>query len=208
VTTPFTLVEPPAPPPPVEAAPQPPVERPPPPPPPVLKVVHALAPPEPAPPTPEAPPVVEVEAPQPKATGRVRVVGLSLSSTVSNGGAAYAVGNTRLGQTSTEAGDPLAAAPLAAEARAPRRTSAPEPDYPAELRAQNLEGDVGLEVQLDERGAITALQVVTPSAFEAFDRAAVEAARRATYEPASVNGLAQPYALRFTVRFRLRKGAP
>jgi TonB family protein len=149
-----------------------------------------------------------VEAPQPQATGRVRLVGLSLASTVSNGGAAWAVGNTRMGQTPDEAGDPALAQPLAADVRAPRRTSSPEPEYPPALRAQRLEGDVGLEVHLDEHGAITDVLIVTASAFADFDRAAVEAARRAVYEPASVNGVARPYSLRFTVRFRLRSGTP
>ena len=206
--TPFTLVEAPPPPPPAPVPP-PPVESPPPPPPIPVKLVHRAAPPEPlSPPEPvvEAPP--EVEEPPPRATGRVRVVGLSLTSTVSNGGAAYAVGNTRMGQTPDEAGDPALVEPLAAEVRPPRRTSSPEPDYPPALRAQKLEGDVGLEVQLDEHGTITSVQVVTASAFADFDRAAVEAARRAVYEPASVNGVARPYSLRFTVRFRLRSGTP
>jgi protein TonB len=172
-----------------------------------VKLARRVTPPPVAtPPPPEPldlpPPVEEPPAP---ATRRVRVVGLSLSSTVSTGGPAFAVGNSRLGQTAEEAAAPGDGAPLAPDVRAPRRTSAPEPEYPPELRAQGLEGDVGLEVRLDAQGAIADVRVVTPSAFAAFARAAVESARRGVYEPATTNGTAQPYTLRFTVRFRLRK---
>jgi TonB family protein len=208
--TPFTLVEPPPPPPEPKVVP-PPVEPPPPPlePP---KVVHARVPPPVTPPPPEPPsaelPPLDAQPPPPTAQPtRVRVTGLSFTSTSATGSSAWAVGNTRMGETAARAGDPTIA-PISAQVRAPRRTSNPDPDYPPELRAQRLEGDVELELTIDETGAVADAHVVTPSAFAAFDRAALDSARSGRWEPASTNGVAQPTTLRFTVRFRLRKGTP
>ena len=87
----------------------------------------------------------------------------------------------------------------------PRRISAPTPRYPPGLKAQGiLEGQVGLRVEIDATGRVTNVVVVSPSEHEEFNRAAIDAASRSTYEPARVDGVAVARALEFTVRFRIR----
>jgi len=197
-------------------------EPPPPPPPPEQKVetqpevkpappkpVVRPQPVEPEPP-PSPPPELKadpVDEPPPVSAPR-RVVGLSLESTVATGEAAFAVGNTRMGQTAEVAQEPTAESAGSDAVQPPRRTTSPEPDYPPELRARGVEGDVGLEVEVGSDGLVKQVTVRTPSGFEPFDRAAEASARASAYEPARLGGAALTYVIRFTVRFRLRKGGP
>jgi protein TonB len=192
-----------------EAPPPPPPVVPEPPPPPVKftppKLVQAVTPsPEPLPP----PDPIDLQPPPPEAPPPPpvrRVVGLSLESTVVGGaGPAVAVGNTRMGQTAPIAADP-SVEPLRQELTPARRLTDEKPEYPQELRARGVEGDVELQVELDAQGLITRATVVTSSGFPAFDASAVASARRATYEAAKLNGVAVAQVLRFTVRFRLRQ---
>jgi TonB family protein len=61
-------------------------------------------------------------------------------------------------------------------------------------------------VEIAEDGAVQSVSVMTSSGEPAFDEAAVAAAKRGTYAPATLNGAKIAHAIRFTVRFRLRKG--
>lgn len=191
-----------APPPPPPVLPEPPplpVKLPPP------RPEQRLAPqPEPLPP----PDPIDLQPPPPDAPlppPARRVVGLSLESTVVGGaGPAVAVGNTRMGETAPIAADP-SVEPLRQELTPARRLTDEKPEYPQELRARSVEGDVGLQVELDAHGLITQVTVVASSGFPAFDASAVASALRATYEAAKLNGVAVAQVLRFTVRFRLRQ---
>jgi protein TonB len=150
---------------------------------------------------------INVEAPPPPEPPKEpprRVVGISMESTVSVG-APFAVGNTRMGETSQVAEDPRGLAPLGPEVTAPKRTSAPPPEYPATLRARGIEGDVGLEVEIEPSGGVGRVTVVSPSEHEEFNRSAKQAAQGSTYEPARVNGVAVSRVIEFTVRFRLHQ---
>jgi TonB family protein len=197
--------EPPPPPPPeTPPAPEqvalpPPVERPRPPPP------KAKAPDK----TPPAPPP--------------RVVGLSLESTVEGGGGpGFAVGNTRVGTTAQQATAAQEVAPLAADERVaktnavatripgagvvyalPKRKAERKPRYPEVLKSQGIEADVTVMLSLDATGKVSRVKIVTPSPYPEFNEAARAAALAEQFEPATRDGVAIPYALSFTYRFRL-----
>jgi protein TonB len=210
--------EPPKPPPP--PPPPPPEVKAPPPEPVRPRVVKPAAPPPPAP----EPPKEAPKAPPP------RIVGLSLESTAEGGsGPAFAVGNTRQGETAkvaeaprpAVAGVPTAAPtpepaakptgnkvasrlPVAGVSYAPPKRKQPkEPDYPPELRAQGLEENVPVMVSLDAAGKVTSVKILKASQYPAFNEAAEKAAREEEYEPATRDGVAIPYTLSYTYRFRL-----
>ena len=134
-----------------------------------------------------------------------RIVGISMESSTTGGGPAFAVGNTRMGETSQVARDPSEVERLAPEMTPPKRTRAPNPEYPAALRAQGIEGDVGLEVEIDAGGRVAKVTITAPSPHDELNRSAKDAAERSTYEPARVNGVAVARAIDFIVRFRLHQ---
>lgn len=150
-----------------------------------------------------------------------RVVGLSLGSTVKGAGPAFAVGNALDGETDRTAKAPVAAArPVAAapslnrrakvapvatsgaDIERPRRTARVEPEYPEALRSQGLEADVVVQLELTATGSVRRARVLRGAADPAFDRAALEAARRESFSPARRDGVPIPYTLSFTYRFR------
>jgi protein TonB len=197
-------------PPPPPPPPEPPPEKPQPPPPP--RVVKRLPPP------PQAPPPEPVKAPPP------RVVGLSLESTAEGGeGPSFAVGNTRAGATAERAQAPRdvpATPPPEAPAQAgpnqvarriptagirytmPRGTPK-KPPYPVTLKAQGIEGDVGVVVIIDATGRVTSVKIVKPSPYPEMNEAARRAAAAEVFEPATRDGVPIAYSLPYTYKFRL-----
>ena len=102
-----------------------------------------------------------------------------------------------------------AAAPAPVQARvdappAPRRKICPK--YPVEARRRGEEGDVTVELAVDARGRVTDVKVVASCGFAALERAAVAAARNATFRPAKRGHKAVPALARLTLTFRLRDG--
>lgn len=208
-------------------------EAPKPPPPPPKDVLEPLSRPElTAPrPTPRARAPEPQTEPQPVENAPpMRVVGLSLESTVEgSGGPAFAVGATRMGKTldsaatprkAVESTAPVATAPTQARAASPNRqaTRIPtaraemtlpkrrrpvSPPYPPELRAQGLEASVTVMVSIDETGRVTSVKILTPSPYPAFNEAAHTAALREQFEPAKRDGVPMPYTLSYTYRFRI-----
>jgi protein TonB len=201
-------------PPPPENKPEPPapIEKPAPRPPKVAK----------APPPPEAPP------PPTKVTP-VRVVGLSLESTNEGGdGPAFAVGNTRLGETDKKAVAPkdLTPAPAAPPSpvtgpsrsnqaashipvagvkyEKPKPKSTPEPEYPSDLKSQGIEADVMVLATIGTDGKIINVKIIKEAPYPAFNEAARAAVLKYEYEPALRDGVAMEFPLSFTVRFRLK----
>jgi protein TonB len=178
------------------------------------KVVKAPPPPKAAPEPPKGPPP--------------RIVGLSLESTVEGGsGPAFAVGNTRDGETAERAVTPAAVAPVAppppppptpaaaankAATRIPvagvkhlppKKKQAVEPHYPETLKSQGIEADVPLMVSIDETGKVTAVKVLRPSPYPELDEEARKAAFAEEYEPATRDGVPFATSISFTTRFRL-----
>ncbi len=182
---------------------------------------------KPPPKTPVAFPEPQTQKPPPKkkAPPPRRIVGLSLESTVGDGsGPAFATGNTRLGTTKKRAEAPKVvkaqpAIPVAVpegsnksarwlpgvggEISKPKRIKRIKPRYPEVYRARNIETDVLVEVELDVKGRVVRASVVKPSKHQAFNEAALRAAKAEQFSPAMKDGRPISFRLRFTYRFRL-----
>jgi protein TonB len=167
----------------------------------IVKPKDTDVPPDPIDVTPPPPPTAD----SPKEPPR-RVVGIDMESTVVGGsGPSLAVGNSRMGTTSSVAQDPKSIAPAGATFTPPKRTRAPTPEYPPALREKGIEGDVGLRVVVGASGEVKGVSIIDSSEHDEFDRAAIAAANASVFEPAKVNGVAVEHAIEFTVRFRLRQ---
>jgi TonB family protein len=199
-----------------------PEKKPPPPPPPApierpARKIAKVAPPPPAPP-PVAPPKAKP----------VRVVGLSLESTMGEGGdgPAFAAGNTRMGEVAEKAvapreiagaatGDTKAPAsgtgnklasriPVAGVKYVPpKRPHQKKPPYPATLKSQGIEADVMVMVSIDATGKVLSVKIIKPSQYPEFDEAARTTALSETWEPALRDDVPIPYTVSYTYRFRL-----
>ena len=102
------------------------------------------------------------------------------------------------------------AAPPAAAADAttpPSLKEHPDAPYPAAALNDKVEGDVGLELDLDAAGQVTGVRVTTPAG-HGFDEAATEAARRFTFAPARRHGVPVPSTVEFTYAIPLPEPAP
>jgi TonB family protein len=82
-----------------------------------------------------------------------------------------------------------------------------EAAYPPEALRDRLEGTVGLELVVDERGHVADARVSTPAG-HGFDEAALAAARRFTFEPARRNGVAIRSAVQLGYEFHLPAPSP
>lgn len=108
-----------------------------------------------------------------------------------------------LAQASGPGDGPAAApGPSATDLVPPTLKTHPEAPYPPEARAQGREGNVGLELTVDETGAVIDARVTTPAG-SGFDEAALSAARRFTFEPARRGGAPIRASVQFTYEFRL-----
>jgi TonB family protein len=87
--------------------------------------------------------------------------------------------------------------------RAPAVISPATPEYPPAAKARGLYGEVVLELDLSETGAVLAARVVKPAG-EGFDEAALAAARALRFSPAEIDG----EAAAVTVEYRFRFDAP
>jgi protein TonB len=158
-----------------------------------------------------------------------RIVGLSLESTVEGTGPAFATGTSRMGQTDTRATDPTqakratAAEPTAlaapqpgsaqrvashiptrdAQFEKPKRLKPNRPEFPAALKAQGIEGDVTVRVDIAASGAVTSVTIVSSSGYPAFDDAAKRAAASERFAPAIRDGNPVPFSLSYSYRFRI-----
>ena len=210
-----------------------PAEPKPPPPPEPEPAPEATRPKAPEPDVTDIPKPLEPEPQQIAENQPLRVVGLSLDSTSEAGdGPAFAVGNTRMGQTAERADDPEqvkkepapvsastapTAKPAATGNRAasriptakvkytlPKQIRKQEPLYPATLKAQGIEGDVTVLVTIDESGKVTSVQIIKPSPYPEFNESARATAMAQRYEPATRDGVPVSNPLTYTYRFRLQ----
>jgi TonB family protein len=181
----------------------------------------------------KAPPAPKIEEPpkEPEKKAPPRIVGLNFESTVGEGsddGPAFAVGNTRLGET-----DKIAAKqedvpkerpapvhgtekPTVANQAATRipskgvtfteakyRGNPPKPAYPPTLKAQGVEADVEVLVFIDGTGKVTMVKLLHESPYPEFNEAAKQAALATLWEPATRNGDPMPSTKKYSYRFRL-----
>jgi TonB family protein len=102
-----------------------------------------------------------------------------------------------------EAAD-IPAAPVARPepTTAPSLKQHPEAPYPRAALEDRVEGNVGLELELDTGGNVVGVRVTAPAG-HGFDEAAVEAARRFTFEPARRRGVPVASTVDFTYEFHL-----
>jgi len=175
-------------------------------------------------------PKIEEPPKEPDKKPPPRIVGLSFESTVGEGsgeGPAFAVGNTRLGETDKvavkkddvpkERPAPVAGTekPTTANQAATRIPSKGvtfteakyrkqvKPDFPATLKAQGVEADVEVLVFIDATGKVTAAKILHESPYPEFNESAKKAALATEWEPATRNGDPMASTKKYTYRFRL-----
>ena len=148
-----------------------------------------------------------------------RVVGLSFESTVMGGGGpSFAVGNTRMGNTKKVAEDAkqvekleprklnqkATRVPMSGVQRTkPKRLEAVQPIYPKVLRQQGIEADVTVSISISAEGRVTRVRLIKGGGHDAFDQAALDAAQKQRFTPATRDGEPVAYSLKYTYRFRL-----
>jgi TonB family protein len=161
-------------------------------------------------------PKIEEPPKEPEKKAPPRIVGLNFESTVGEGdgeGPAFAVGNTRLGETDKFAAKkedvpkerpaPVHGTekPTVANQAATRipskgvtfteakyRGNPPKPEYPPTLKAQGVEADVEVLVFIDGTGKVTMVKILHESPYPEFNEAAKKAALATEWEPATRNG--------------------
>jgi protein TonB len=191
--------EPPAPPPPeVPAPPAPPPE-----------VAAPAKPPRPPKPTAAAP--APVAAAAPTAPGpAVPSFGLTLSGGTGSGGIAVAAPSAlqpTAAPASTRPPKALARAKPAADACSealikPKPLNMPQPVYARQAREANIAGKVRVELRVDALGQVASAKVLEGLGY-GLDEAALEAARAARFEPATLCGRATETTFVIGMRFSL-----
>ena len=181
----------------------------------------------------KAPPAPKIEEPPPEPDKKPppRIVGLSFESTVGEGdgeGPAFAVGNTRMGETDTVAkskdevpkerpapvdGTEKPTIGNQAATRIPSkgvtfteakyRGQQVKPPYPQTLKAQGVESDVEVLVFIDAQGKVTMVKLLRESPYPEFNEAAKKAALDQEWEPATRNGEPMASTKKYSYRFRL-----
>lgn len=161
-----------------------------------------------------------------------RIVGLSLESTVEGNGPSFAIGTSRMGRTETRATDPSRAqrAPTPQPTPAatmepgtsvqrvashiptrdtqfekPKRLKPNRPAFPPALKAQGVQGNVVVRVDIAASGQVTSVTIVSSSGYAAFDEAAKHAAASERFAPALRDGIAVPFTLSYSYRFRIEE---
>ena len=86
----------------------------------------------------------------------------------------------------------------------PRPKKTIRPHYPDGARRRGEQGDVVLEIRVEEDGSVGDVKVVAPSGFGELDEAAVRAVRAARFTPARSGDAAVASTARLTLTFRLR----
>jgi TonB family protein len=181
----------------------------------------------------KAPPAPKIEEPpkEPDKKPPPRIVGLSFESTVGEGsgeGPAFAVGNTRLGETDkvavkkddvpNERPAPVHGTekPTTANQAATRipskgitfteakyRGAQVKPDFPPTLKAQGVESDVEVLVFIAATGKVTSVKILHESPYPEFNEAAKKAALAQEWEPAARNGEPMSSTKKYSYRFRI-----
>ena len=82
-----------------------------------------------------------------------------------------------------------------------------KPPYPAEARAQRLEGVVLLLVSVDATGGVTSTHLLSSCGHAVLDRAALDAVGSWRFDPARQHGVTVAAQVEVPVRFRFEQGA-
>lgn len=100
---------------------------------------------------------------------------------------------------------PVAAQPAAEvfSAKPSFRDPPRQPNYPAQARRRNQQGEVLVEVRLDALGRQRSLNVLRSSGVDSLDRAALEAVAQWRFRPETSGGQAVPSRVQIPIRFAL-----
>jgi protein TonB len=79
----------------------------------------------------------------------------------------------------------------------------PAPNYPRRARRKGYEGNVILEVLVDEKGNVIELKVFESSGYNSLDKSALSSVRKWLFEPGTRNGKAARMWVRVPIRFKL-----
>lgn len=139
------------------------------------------------------------------------IIGMTLSSTTTAGGAAVPVGNTLQGR-STGPARPVAESQGAAPPYLPsyQVDSLPSPldsiraDYPPDVRRDEVEGMVVLSVRINERGEVAEVKV-TKSLDWRLDALAVRTLKASRWRAAMVKGQPVATEIKYNFRFELTR---
>jgi len=85
----------------------------------------------------------------------------------------------------------------------PSVVSIQKPSYPVRLRVLGVEGVVSLEVTVSADGRCERAVVTRSSGYSEMDSRALDAVRKASYSPQTVNSVPRVSTLKLTVRFAL-----
>ena len=101
--------------------------------------------------------------------------------------------------------DEVAQAPKQAKVDAPPKPHrAIKPDYPKGSRQRGEQGDVVLEIRVNDVGTVDRVEVVSSCGFPELDEAAVRAAKSARFTPAKSGKRSVASTARLTLTFRLK----
>jgi TonB family protein len=89
----------------------------------------------------------------------------------------------------------------------PRLIERAEPRYPEEARRQGAAGTVLVQIVVDRVGTVTEAKIAKGAGY-GFDEAALEAARKLRFEPATQDGLAISVQLNYEIHFQLTPELP
>ncbi len=86
----------------------------------------------------------------------------------------------------------------------PVALSQPQPKYTDAAKAAHIQGDVGLELTVDQDGKASQIRVTNPLGY-GLDENAVEAVKQWRFRPATVDGKPTSLRAQLTVSFRLHQ---
>lgn len=155
-----------------------------------------------------APVVVSSGLPVPEASGPDSASGIEipdetmLQEIAQQQSAALAAQQPDLEPDWSEAEPETGAVVQAADSPA-RVTHAPSPGYPAAAMRRRESGEVMLRLHVGSNGRLRGVEILRSSGFRSLDRAATQAVRRWSFEPAMRNGAAVDGILQIPIQFTL-----
>ncbi len=112
----------------------------------------------------------------------------------------------RLNGPTVQRSNDLVSAPAPKQARVdapPKLLKSIKPDYPTRARKRGEEGDVSLELVVNERGLVESVSIIESCGHPDLDAAAVRAAKKARFTPAKSGGKAVPSTASLAITFKL-----
>jgi TonB family protein len=79
-----------------------------------------------------------------------------------------------------------------------------QPEYPADLRKRNIEGEVIVSLRIDEKGNVHDLKIKKSSGFSSFDQAALKAVSKWEFKPALKEQQKVQVIVNLPIRFELK----